>query len=356
MAKDYYGILGVSKGASAADIKAAYRKVVKECHPDKIQDPDRKKEMEAKFKDAAEAYEILSDPQKRRINDMGVPPRWQAGNRYTTNYTVNFGNGMGGGFSFIFGGIQQDPPLEISISVTLEELHSGTGVPTTYTRMKMCDCCSGVGYLNVDDIEPCHQCHGTGRLNFGGMTINSPCQSCGGSGKMVRNPCSKCSGRGGEQKVENAEVRVEKGMRPDAVLMVAGKGSYSPKTKGCGDVYIHLKVKPHEFFFVSFPDVRCVIPITYGTAAAGGSVRVPTLDGICNLAIPAGTSHGTVLRMGGKGLQVDVNSRHRGGQMVVVEIEVPKASGEFVSAFEDMEKKLDHVKVRKYLEYVNGMS
>lgn len=343
--RDYYEVLGVEKGAGDADIKKAYRKLAKQYHPD-VNSGD--KTAEAKFKEVNEAYEILSDPQKRAQYDQfghaGTDPN-------------GFG-GFGGGFGdFDFGGIgdifetffgggsfggkssrsrsgpQKGADLKYAVEIAFEEAAFGVEKEISIHRLEMCDTCQGSGAKPGTSPITCSHCNGTGQVQvkqstpFGQFVNIKTCDVCRGEGKIITDPCGTCGGKGRVKKAKKLKINIPAGIDDGQTISLRGEGEPGMKGGPAGDLYVSVRVKPHALFQRQNNDVICDIPITFVQGALGAEIEVPTLDGKVKYTIPEGTQTGTVFRMKGKGVPF-LRGNGRGDQYVKVTIEVPRKLNE----------------------------
>lgn len=337
--RDYYEILGLSKGASEDDIKKAYRKLAKENHPD-LNPND--KAAEARFKEIGEAYEVLSDSDKRSKYD-------QFGHAaFDPNSGFGGGAGFGGfgdiftdifgGFGDIFGGSssssarngpQRGESIRTGISVSFEEAAFGCSKDINITRVEGCDTCSGSGCAPGTTSEVCGTCNGSGtvrsqqRTPLGVFSTTSPCNKCGGSGKIIHQPCSACKGAGMVRKQRKISVGIPAGIDDGQTISLKGQGGAGKNGGGAGDLYITVAIRRHSVFERDGSSVLLDMPITFTDAALGAQVEVPTLDGKVKYSIPEGTQPGTVFRLRGKGIPY-LKGSGRGDQFVTVNVVVPK--------------------------------
>ena len=353
--RDYYEVLGVAKDASDADIKKAYHKKAKKYHPD-LNPGD--KEAEAKFKEANEAYEILSDKEKKQRYDQfghaGVDPSYGAGAGggggfggfggfggggasvdFGDIFETFFGGGFGGG-SGGFGRQQSNPNAprrggDIRVSLVLSFMEAVHGVTKTIniTRQDTCSECGGSGAEKGTTPETCGECGGSGfvvaskRTAFGTMQESRPCARCGGKGKIIKNPCSKCHGSGRMGVPKKIELKIPAGVDDDQNVVQRGMGDAGLNGGPAGDLIVIITVRPDAMFERDRYDVYVNIPITFSQAVLGAKVVVPTIDGKVEYTVPEGTQSGKTFRLKNKGIPY-VNGRGRGDQYVRVTIEIPK--------------------------------
>ncbi len=341
--RDYYEVLGVEKSASEAELKSAYRKLAKKYHPDLNKD---NKDAEAKFKEVNEAYEVLSDAEKRQKYDQfghaGVDP----------NFGSGYGGGYGGGFGFddfdigdIFGSFfgggfgggsssRRNAPtrgesIRTSIVLTFEEAAFGCTKEVSVSKTEKCSECGGTGAEKGTTAETCSHCHGTGsvkttrRTPLGMVSSSSVCPNCRGTGKIIKTPCKKCSGTGKEKITKKLSVNIPAGIDDGQTVSLRGEGNVGSNGGPNGDVLITVSVRPHHILERDGTSIMCDVPITFTQAVLGDEIEVPTLDGKVKLPIPEGTETGKVFRLRGKGVPV-LNTSRRGDQYVRVNIEVPK--------------------------------
>ena len=345
--RDYYEVLGVQKGCSDDELKKAYRKVAKKYHPD-LNPGDA--EAEAKFKEANEAYAILSDAEKRQRYDQfghaGVDPNFGAGGAGAGGFDFSdfgdifdtfFGGGGGfGGFGGFGGSTRTRNPTgpirgnNINISINLSFIEAAKGCKKTINinRMVRCEDCNGSGAAAGTQPEICPDCHGTGqvmtqqRTPFGMMQSARPCSKCGGTGKIIKDPCKKCNGQGRSRKAVKLEVSVPAGIDDGQTFVLRGQGDDGLNGGPAGDVNVTVSVRKDALFERDGYDVWCDVPITFCQAVLGAEVTVPTIDGKVSYNIPEGTQPNTVFRLRNKGISY-INGRGRGDQYVRVNIEVP---------------------------------
>jgi molecular chaperone DnaJ len=338
--RDYYETLGVSRGAGEDDLKAAFRKLAKQFHPDR--NPGDKS-AEQRFKEVNEAYEILKDPQKRAAYDQfGHAAFDGTGNRAGQGgFGPEFGASMSDIFDDLFGefmggrrgrergrtgGRERGADVPYNMEITLEEAFHGKQaqirVPTTVT----CDACSGTGAKPGTRPTACATCGGFGkvRASQGFFTIERTCPTCQGRGETIETPCDKCGGTGRNTKERTLSVNIPAGVEDGTRIRLAGEGQAGLRGGPPGDLYIFLTIKPHEFFQRDGSDVFCRVPISMVTAALGGQVEVPTIDGgRTRVKIPEGSETGKQFRLRGKGMPV-LRSRVSGDMYIQVDVETPK--------------------------------
>ena len=340
--RDYYEVLGVSKGASADEIKKAYRKMAMKYHPDR--NPGDK-EAEEKFKEVGEAYEVLSDDTKRSRYDQygfaGVDPNFGAGAG---------AGGFGGGFGFgdfgdlgdIFGeffgggtrrGASQNAPrrgenVGVRLELTFEEAAFGCEKEVSAQRIENCAVCNGSGSAD-GAVETCSNCHGAGQVrttqSFMGMAMQSTtvCPVCSGRGKIIKNPCTTCRGKGKVRRTQKIKVKIPAGVDAGQSVRVRGEGCVGANGGPNGDLLAEIYIKRHPIFQRDDMDVLCEVPISFSQAALGAQIQVPTLDGKVSFDLPEGTQTGKEFVLYGKGIPEVGNSRRRGNHRFTVVVETP---------------------------------
>ncbi len=344
MAKDYYKILGVEKGASKEEIKKAYKNLAKKYHPDINKDKD----AEAKFKEINEAAAVLGDDKKRSHYD-------QFGS------AEGFGSGQGGGFGgFDFSGFdfsqfghsfdfdeifdmfsggsfgggrrrghRRGEDLEFEMEIELEDVAKGSTKEIVIQKLVVCKNCGGRGAESERDIETCKTCKGSGRITrvsrtaFGMFQQTGHCGTCNGNGQYIKEPCENCDGEGRVNDKVNVEVKIPAGIQTGQKLRLSGQGEAGEKGSAPGDLFIHIYVNEHKIFERKGNDIIVSVPITFGQAALGDEIKVPTLDGTASLKIPSGTQTHTLFKLGGHGLP-SLRSYGKGDEYVRVIIQVPK--------------------------------
>lgn len=337
--KDYYDILGISKGASDDEIKKAYRKLAMKYHPDR--NPDNK-EAEEKFKDINEAYQVLSDPQKKSQYD-------QFG---TTDFNGGFGGSGGfdfsgmGGFEDIFdsffgggfssrrrNGPERGADLEYTLNLTFEEAVFGVEKEISISKNENCENCNGTGSKPGSNAKTCDKCGGTGQVRYqrntplGSFVSTATCDKCNGTGKVITDPCSHCHGKGTVRKNKKVKIKIPAGVDTGNVLPLRGQGEPGKNGGPTGDLYINIRVSSHKVFNRKGFDIYIEEHISFGKASFGTELKVPTIDGDVKYKVPAGTQSGTVFRLRGKGVP-KVNGHGRGDEYVKIIVDIPKVLNE----------------------------
>ncbi len=345
--RDYYEVLGVEKGASEDEIKKAFRKLARKYHPDMNRDDP--KAAEKKFKEANEAYEVLSNSEKRAQYDQfghaAFDPSQGGGQGGFGG--GGFGGGFGGfgGFGDIFGDIfgqggfgggarrngpERGADLRYDMEITFEEAAFGTEKDVQIPRTETCKTCSGTGSAPGSQPETCSVCHGSGQVQFmqktpfGRMASVRACDHCGGTGQIIKNPCKDCRGRGTVKARRSIHIKVPAGVDSGSRLRVSGEGEAGLRGGPSGDLYVYIYVRPHKLFVRNDNDVVCEVPVTFVQASLGDEIEVPTLDGKVKMKIPAGTQSGTILRMKGRGIPYLRGQGRRGDQHVRVKVLTPQ--------------------------------
>ncbi len=343
--RDYYEVLGVDKGISDDDLKKAYRKAAKKYHPDL--NPNNA-EAEKKFKEVNEAYEVLSDKEKRARYDQfghaGVDPNFGAGGG---GYGGGFGGGFGGfgdfgdlgdifGSIFGGGGRRRNPnaprrgnDTAANVIISFEEAAKGCKKTIKVTRIETCEECSGSGAAKGTSPKICPACHGSGQVigiqqtPFGQIQTQHACEQCRGTGKIIDNPCRVCAGKGKIRHTVNRDIDIPAGIDDGQIITMRGGGDAGSNGGPSGDLQIHVTVRPHPIFERSGFDIFCELPITFTQAALGAEITVPTLDGKVKFTIHEGTQPGDEFKLRGKGIQ-RLNYSGKGDQYVKILVEVPK--------------------------------
>lgn len=328
--RDYYEVLGVSRGASDEEIKKAYRKLALKYHPDK--NPGDK-EAEERFKECSEAYQILSESERRAQYDrFGHAAFDQMGGGGFDFGGQTFEDLFGDLFGDFFGtsrargrGRRRGEDLRLDLELAFEEAAFGTEKVVRVPRMTPCETCSGRGTKDGAPRVTCQACRGSGQIRFqqGFFSIAKTCGTCGGQGSVIKDPCRACKGQGAVQKVRQLNVKVPAGVDNESHLKLRGEGAAGANNGPAGDLYVVIHVKSHPFFKRDGVDVICEVPISFTQAALGTEIEVPTLEGKLSVTVPAGTQPGHTVRLRGKGIP-DVRGYGRGDQIVEVSVEIPK--------------------------------
>lgn len=338
MARDYYEILGVSKSASADELKKAYRKLAMKYHPDRNQND---KTAEDKFKELNDAYDVLKDDQKRAAYDQFGHSAFQnggGGQSRGSSGGFDFNFGGGGGFSNIFeemfnafhdGGAQgpdtQGSDLRFNMKVSFEEAYTGLQKTIRVSTFVRCNPCSGKGAEAGSSVKNCKTCQGYGKVRSrqGFMVVERICPGCSGVGKSIDKPCKSCSGAGRMQQEKTLSVNIPAGVDEGTRIRLQGEGEAGVRGAASGDLYIFISVTPHRFFQREGNNIHCQVPITMVTAALGGSIEIPTIDGAkAKVTIPDGTQNGCQFRLRGKGMPV-LRSSAYGDMFIKVNVETP---------------------------------
>jgi molecular chaperone DnaJ len=342
--RDYYEILGVGRSESADEIKKAYRKLAIKHHPDKNPGDHT---AEDKFKEAAEAYEVLSNPDKRarydRFGHAGLGNSAQGGGGahdmnmedIFSQFGDIFGGGGGGGFESFFGGggrsqqrVHQGTNLRVKVKMKLEEIAHGTEKNLKLKKQVSCDVCKGSGAENNKGVQQCPTCHGTGQIKrvtntfLGQMMTASACNICNGDGKIITNKCKTCHGEGRVNGEEVVNLNIPAGVMEGLQLSVSGKGNAAMRGGVPGDLIVLIEEEEHPFLKRDNLDVIYDLSVNFADAALGTSVEVPTIDGRAQIHIPAGTQSGKMFKLKDKGIP-ELQGRHKGDELVYVNVHVP---------------------------------
>jgi molecular chaperone DnaJ len=329
--RDYYEVLGLNKDASEEEIKKAYRKLAMKHHPDR--NPDSK-DGEEKFKEAKEAYEVLTEPEKRRAYDAyghaGVNPQMGAGpgqegfggfaEAFGDIFSDIFGAGQGRGRASVFRGAD----LRFNLEISLEQAARGTETKIRIPTMETCEICKGSGAKPGTHPKTCDTCHGSGtvRLSQGFFSIQQTCPTCHGTGKMVTDPCAACRGAGRIKKHKTLAVKIPAGVDEGDRIRLSGEGEAGVNGGPPGDLYVVMHLKPHGVFQRDGDDLHCEMPISFTQAALGGEIEIPTLEGSAKIKVPPETQTGQVFRLRAKGIK-GVRSTYPGDLLCEVVVETP---------------------------------
>jgi molecular chaperone DnaJ len=370
--QDYYSLLGVEKTASADELKKAYRKLAMKYHPDK--NPGDK-EAEAKFKELSQAYDVLKDEQKRAAYDRyghaafengGMGSASNAGFDPSANFSDIFGDLFGDFMGGKRGGGRsaniRGSDLRYNLEITLEEAFAGKQQKVQFTTAASCDGCSGSGSKDGSKATNCGTCGGMGKIRMqqGFFTVERTCSTCGGAGKIITNPCNRCGGEGRVRKEKTLSVTVPEGVEDGTRIRLTGEGEVGPRGGDAGDLYIFISIKEHEFFMREGNDIYCKVPIKMTTAALGGEVEVPVIDGTrAKVTIPAGTQTDDKFRLKSKGMTVMRSGGRRGDMYIQCNIEIPvklsKKQQELLKEFGELDGRGANPKVEKFLTKVKNI-
>ena len=364
--RDYYEVLGVDKNATAEQIKLAYRRLAMKYHPDRNRDDSQ---ADAQFKACAEAYEVLSDPEKRgRYDRFGHEGLRGVGMHDFSHMDFQdifsmFGDIFGGSF---FGQqtqrTQRGYDLETSVQLSLNEVATGVERTIEYNRQDYCETCNGSGAKPGTRPQTCRTCGGNGQVRQGGLggffQMVRTCPTCGGTGKVVVDKCRNCRGTGRQVKQRTITVKIPPGVHDGQAVRLAGEGEAGQKGAPRGDLYCYVKVKEHPFLLRNGQDLLCEMPVSFAVAALGGEVQVPTLDGLEALDLPAGTQPGHRIQIRGKGL-THLGRSIRGDLYVQVAVEIPhklsKKQKELLQQFRQAEEKSNSFpQIKSFMDKLKG--
>lgn len=379
--RDYYEVLGIQKGASADDIKKAYRSMARKYHPDLHPDD---KDCAEKFKEVNEAYEVLSDPSKKERYDQfghaGVDPSYggggygggaggfnpfgDMGDIFENLFGGSFGGGFGGSRSSRANAPRKGQDIESSVTISFMEACTGVKRDIKISRHEKCPDCNGTGAAEGSTPQTCPECNGLGQVKvgqrtpFGVISSQKVCSKCSGKGKIISNPCSKCSGSGRIRVSKSLSVDIPAGIDDGQMLRVSGQGDAGSNGGPNGNLNVVIRVKSHPIFVREDYDIHCDIPITYAQAVMGDELIVPTIDGNVKYTISEGTQSGTVFRLKGKGVK-KLQRSDRGDQYVKVYVEVPKNLSknqkELLKAFEESLDEKNYEKKRSFFDKIKDI-
>ncbi len=358
--RDYYEVLGVSRQASAQDLKSAYRKLAMQYHPDR--NPGDKP-AEDRFKEASEAYEVLSDPEKRghydRFGHSAMPFDFGGFNSSGINDVLSeiFGDIFGGRSRR--GGRARGSDLRYNLELSFEEAAFGTEVSVKIPRPKRCEVCEGTGSKDKQ-VRACPSCGGSGELRHtqGFFSVSRPCGTCGGSGSVATAPCTKCRGVGRTESETTLSVKIPAGVDSGTRVRLVGEGEPGEQGGPPGDLYVVAHVREHPIFVREDAEVLCEVPISFAQAALGTHLEVPTLEGKVKMKVPSGTQSGKVFRLKGKGI-AHLHGGGRGDQHVRVVVETPtelsSEQRELLEAFAELSGERSQPQVKSFLEKVREL-
>ena len=361
--RDYYEILGVQKNASDDDIKKSYRKLAMKFHPDR--NPDNK-EAEEKFKEAKEAYEVLTDADKRSAYDQfghaGVNPQAGMGGAagfggFADAFSDIFGDIFGGGGGQRRDRVYRGADLRYNLEITLEEAARGSETKIRIPTLEECEACHGSGAKPGTAPTTCPTCggHGQVRMQQGFFSVQQTCPRCGGSGKIVQEPCPACHGQGRLKKHKTLAVKIPAGVDEGDRIRLAGEGEAGVNGGPPGDLYVQIHLKAHAIFQREGDDLHCEMPISFATAALGGEVEIPTLESQARIRITAETQSGKIFRLRGKGIK-GVRSREPGDMLCHVVVETPvnlsERQKELLREFESLNQGRNNPKSKSFMDKV----
>ena len=364
--RDYYDVLGVDKGASADQIKSAYRKQAVKYHPDKNKGD---KAAEDKFKEASEAYHVLSNSERKQNYDNFGHAAFENGgggrsgfgnfdfsNHFSDIFEDFFGEGFGGGGRKSRRSNNRGSDLRYDLSISLEEAYTGKKQDIKFSTSEKCDTCSGSGSKPGHDAGSCSMCggHGQVRSSQGFFTVQQTCPQCSGSGEMITNPCGSCGGQGKKQASKRLSVTIPKGVDDGTRIRLAGKGEAGSRGANNGDLYLFINVYSHDLFKRSEENLFFECPISIADAALGSSMEIPTIDGgKAKIKIPSGTQSGKQFRLKGKGMPL-MRGSGTGDLYVQVNTEVPvslnKEQKELLEKFREIENEKSNPSIKKFFQ------
>ena len=364
--RDYYDVLGVDKGASADQIKSAYRKQAVKYHPDKNKGD---KTSEDKFKEASEAYHVLSNSERKQNYDNFGHAAFENGgggrsgfgnfdfsNHFSDIFEDFFGEGFGGGGRRSRRSNNRGSDLRYDLSISLEEAYTGKKQDIKFSTSEKCDTCSGSGSKPGHDAGSCSMCggHGQVRSSQGFFTVQQTCPQCSGSGEMITNPCGSCGGQGKKQASKRLSVTIPKGVDDGTRIRLAGKGEAGSRGANNGDLYLFINVYSHDLFKRSEENLFFECPISIADAALGSSIEIPTIDGgKAKIKIPSGTQSGKQFRLKGKGMPL-MRGSGTGDLYVQVNTEVPvslnKEQKELLEKFREIENEKSNPSIKKFFQ------
>jgi len=363
--RDYYDVLGISRNAGADEIKKAYRKHALKNHPDR--NPGDKA-AEERFKEATEAYECLSDSQKRSAYDQFGHAAAGAGGQGFSQGFSGFGDIFGDIFGDVFGGggargrtrARRGSDLQYNLQLSFEEAAFGKSVSLDLAREENCGSCNGSGAKSASDLVQCETCHGQGRVQVsqGFFNLAQTCPRCQGAGERIKNPCTGCGGTGRARRKRKLEVKIPPGVQTGSQLKLSGEGEAGYHGGPRGDLYVAIHVRKHDVFKREGDDVICEVPIRFALAALGGETQVPTLEGKVGIKIPAGTQNGRIFRLKHKGI-ARLSGHGRGDHKVKIKVEVPTRLSvkqkQLLKEFAKLDGEEGHPMVSSFLKQVKEL-
>lgn len=366
MKRDYYEVLGVGRNATDDELKKSYRRLAMKFHPDRNPDDP---EAEAKFKEAKEAYEVLSDADKRKAYDQfgheglaGMGGGGGGGGPGFSSFADAFGDIFGDIFGASRGGgsnVYRGADLRYNLEISLEEAAHGTETKIRVPKQEACDACHGSGAKPGTQPVTCPTCGGRGqvRISQGFFSIQQACPKCQGSGKIIASPCGTCHGSGTVKRQRTLAVKIPAGVDDGDRIRLAGEGEPGVNGGPPGDLYVVIHLRPHAVFTRNHNDLHCEMPINFVTAALGGEIEIPTLDGSANLKVPAETQTGQVFRLRGKGIK-SVRSEQYGDLMCHVVVETPvnlsERQKELLAEFASLSGEHHHPRAKSWMDKVRS--
>jgi len=365
MKRDYYEVLGVARKASDDEIKKAYRKLALKYHPDK--NPEGRAEAEERFKELVEAYQVLSEPERRSLYDRYGHAAFEQGGGPGFDFTAGFEDIIGDLFGDFFGTgrggrgrARRGQDLRYDLEITFEEAAFGCEKTIAVPRLATCETCNGRGARPGTQARTCPQCRGSGQVRFqqGFFSIAKTCGHCNGQGTVIQHPCATCGGTGAQRRTWQLSLKVPAGVDTGSRLKLRGEGEPGGRGGTPGDLYVVLTVRDHSLFARDGNHVVCDVPVSFVQAALGTEIEVPTLDGPSRVKVPAGTQSGHLLRLKGRGI-ADLNGYGRGDQVVRIVVETPRKLSarqrELLEEFARLSGEEVHPLSRSFLEKVKSM-
>jgi molecular chaperone DnaJ len=367
MKRDYYEILGVSRDATDEQLKKAYRKLAVKYHPDK--NPDDRQAAEERFKEIAEAYQVLCDPERRGLYDRFGHAAFEQGGPAGFDFNAGFEDIIGDLFGDFFGTgrsrggrgrARRGQDLRYDLEISFEEAAFGCEKVLAVPRLATCETCGGNGARPGTSPKSCSQCRGSGQVRFqqGFFSIAKTCGHCNGQGQVIANPCASCGGSGAQRRTHQLNVRIPAGVDNTSRLKLRGEGEGAGGGGTPGDLYVTIRVREHALFVREGTDVVCDVPISFAQAALGSEVDVPTLEGPARVKVPAGTQSGQIFRLKGRGI-ADLNGYGRGDEIVRIVVETPRRLSarqrELLEEFARLSGEEVHPLSRSFLEKVKSM-
>ena len=367
MKRDYYEVLGISRGASEDELKKAYRKLALKHHPDK--NPDGRAEAEERFKELTEAYQVLSDPERRGLYDRFGHAAFEQGAGAGFDFTAGFEDIIGDLFGDFFGTgrsrggrgrAHRGQDLRYDLEIAFEEAAVGCEKTIGVPRMASCDTCSSRGARPGTSPKTCPQCRGSGQVRFqqGFFSIAKTCGHCNGQGTIIANPCATCGGTGTQRKTSQLSLKIPGGVDTGSRLKLRGEGEAGGNGGPPGDLYVVLRVREHSLFTREGNDIVCDVPVSFAQAALGVELDVPTLDGPAKVKVPCGTQSAQTFRLKGRGFP-DLNGYGRGDEIIRVVVETPRRLSprqrELLEEFARLAGEEVHPLSKSFLEKVRAM-